>query len=120
MAVDMERLKQIKDEWMTRFAKLPAADGDVSNIASEDQLKWALLPIRRWEVEQPRAAADAVQKASRVASGALENPPVDPLTGSERTPAMVQREVALYRDYVRAQLQSDTPAIFQVDYVLRS
>ena len=117
MAVDMSRLQQIKAEWKKRFSQLPP-DGDVSKIASEDQLKWGLLPTRRWEIEQPRAAADALEKADRVVSGALENPPVDPLTGDGRTTAMVGREVALYRSYVRAELQSDTPAIFQADYVL--
>ena len=119
MAVSMERLVAIKKEWADRFAKLPADGGaDVTQIPKEQQLVWGWLPKRAWEFEQPRAAAAALEKGHRAVSGALENPPVDPLTGAGRTSAMVERDVAAYRACVRAQLGSAVPPVFQADYLL--
>ena len=121
MAVSMSEMLGIRREWEARFAQLPTGDSgtDTSEIPPELHLKWPTLKSRRttptdggpptMDLHRP----DAVQGVT----GALENPPVNPLTGLGRTPAQVKKELRAYQNWVRSTRQP-FPALFQADYIL--
>ena len=114
---DAAQLQSIRSEWETRFTQLPDTD-DPSNIDPSLRLQWRDLKSHAWERGDStfRRAAKAAD-ANRQISPALENPPVNPITGLGRTAADVTRETLQYQAYVRGQLGGDR-AVFQADYLL--
>ena len=102
---------QVRAEWAETFARLPARD-DPNNLQAELKPKWGELPKQ----SARRAAAIAGMGG---ATTALENPPINPVTGPGRTGTEVQRETAGYREYIRRTnmlIGAQTP-VFLGDYL---
>ena len=121
MTVESGELKKVKAEWEDRFAALPA-ETDASQIDTALQLSWRELPRPTFENgayggRPENQTAPGRRRAGPLdgVSDALENPPVNPLTGRGRTSADVARDTQAWQAYVRA--QSGLPAIFQGDYL---
>lgn len=116
---DQWQAQAIRTEWRTTFDKLPA-DDDVRNIDPKLKPKWAELPKR---VLADRATGAARTEGSYVhlhgISSALENPPVNPITGCGRSSTEVQRELQAYRAWQHriAPPDCELPAVFMSDYL---
>ena len=130
MAVSAHEMKLIKKEWAGIFDKLPT-DGTASVADPKDALKFRELSrfqdrraAARNALERNLPPTQAAEVAGRVAAGAavsaaLENPPVDPLTGLGHTAAEKAKETRMYQAYVRkSQTCDDFPAVFQGDYLI--
>lgn len=119
MAIESRELKQVKDEWEARFAALPS-DTDVSQIDESLRLRWRALPKCSSLIHgtRPENAAHARQRGGPLdgVSPALENPPINPLTGPGRTAADVARDANAWRAHVRQQSHELKP-VFQGDYL---
>ena len=116
---DAKHLKSIKSEWEERFSQLPNTEYP-NNIHPSLRLQWIDLKPRTWARdldERPTNQARAAAAVERRISPALENPPVNPITGNGRTAAEVAKETEQYKRYVREQVGGDM-AIFQADYIL--
>ena len=109
-------LEAIRQEWENIFSSLPA---DPNTPTPSAQMEWMDLPQRTWALPAaPGFDGPATAGVQPGVSPALENPPVNPLTGQGRTAADVARDSRAYRAYVRHHGASDTPPVFQSDYVL--
>ena len=148
MTVDQHELKSIKADWERTFDKLPT-DGTASVKNPKDALQWRTLsryydrhtstsgapppqfvpcrshPFRVLTGGIGRSFADYSAPAGRLpsdsaVSSALENPPVNPLTGLGRTAADVARDTNQYHTYVRNQTAeiSGLAPVFQADYLI--
>ena len=111
---DEQSATKIREEWGNVFAALPA-DEDPNQLADERKPKWEDLPVRAGRNRTSQASSSEI-------SSALENPPVNPVTGMGRTGTEVQREVTGYQGYV-ARLASEFPdkylnPVFQGHYLL--
>jgi len=119
MSIESGELRKVKDEWEARFARLPI-DTDVSQIDEPLRLRWRALPKCRSldGGTRPENVARARQRGGPLdgVSPALENPPINPLTGQGRTNADVARETNAWRAYVRQQAHELEP-VYQSDYL---
>ena len=121
MAIESGELKQVKEEWEARFAALPD-DTNASLIDPALQLHWRELPRRSSQDgtggTRPENQTDTRRRAAPLdgVSLALENPPINPLTGRGRTSADVARDTLTWHAYVRAQADG-LEAVFQGDYL---
>ena len=124
MAVDQPKLSGIKGEWEQRFSQLPPSD-DPSLIDPELHLQWVDLPVRNITpraVWRPGGGQLSVvsrrgpEQMQRGVTEALENPPVNPITGGGRTAADVQRDKQAYHAFIRAQPGGEM-AVYQSDYL---
>ena len=119
MVVDSDKLKDIKKEWEARFAALPPREDSTNAdaIPEEHKLVWRDLPRRRFANRDGRRPGDRARAELGVGiTDALENPPINPITGIGRTAAQVAADTKAYHDYVRATPFSFEP-IFQADYI---
>ena len=119
MALESTGVKKVREDWEARFAALPAND-DASQIDPALRLQWRELPRAAWLCgggTRPENATTA-QHHDRFApvSDALENPPVNPLTGHGRTAADVQRELRAWQAHIRKEYHSQHP-VYQGDYL---
>ena len=122
MAIESGAVKKVKEEWEARFAALPA-NTDASQIDLALRLQWRELPRRRSQdgAGGTRPETQNATERRRAApldgvSPALENPPVNPLTGRGRTNADVARDTLAWHRYVRNQ-SGELDAVFQGDYL---
>ena len=111
---DEQSATKIREEWGNVFSALPA-DEDPNQLADERKPKWEDLPVRAGRNRTSQASSSEI-------SSALENPPVNPVTGMGRTGTEVQREVTGYQGYVARQA-SEFPdkylnPVFQGHYLL--
>lgn len=115
MQVSHRALAKIRTEWEVRFDGLPP-NGDTSLLADEHKLQWRTLP-RRAPVSMSSSFVGSHRHAT---SDALENPPVNPITGPGRSAADVAREVDSYRSFMRRNNGSEMNnyPIFQADFLL--
>ena len=113
MAVDSHALKSIKEEWEALFASLPPST-DASGIPAEQQLQWHPLPSRVF-ANRDRVRVALPDEFDGV-TDALENPPINPITGNGRTTAEVNHDRVAYQAYVRA-APTDHEPVFQADYL---
>lgn len=118
MHVSQNALTKIRAEWETRFDSLPP-DGDMNQLPAEKRMKWTPLPVRTCATVHSQSESRA-----RHFSSALENPPINPVTGPGRTAADVARELNSYRATQRRLCgglgdgtQTNYP-IFQADFLL--
>ena len=86
MHVNETQAAKIRAEWDARFDTLPP-DGDTTQLPEETKLKWADLPKMKARPKPP-----AHDFGPRYVSNALENPPINPITGHGRTAADVARD----------------------------
>ena len=112
MSVGQEEAAVIRREWEERFKSLPP-DGSFTGIPIEKQLKWVDLPRRSSRRDVPSSITTHVDGSS-----ALENPPINQVTGPGRTTADVQQELHSYQKFTPAAARSSggLPAIFQADF----
>ena len=123
MAIESGELKNVKEEWEARFAALPL-DTDASSIDPGLQLQWRELPRRNSQDvaggTRPEHQSATQRRRGSLLDGislALENPPVNPLTGRGRTSADVARDTQAWQAYVRSQASDEFEAVFQGDYL---
>ena len=103
--------EKITSEWRETFARLPA-NNDPNNLDPELKPKWAELPNCK---ETPAARKTTILDGIGTA---LENPPINPVTGPGRTATEVNRETLAYRAYIRRTAGDDVPPpVFQSDYL---
>lgn len=113
MALQGDELERVKEERGSYF-KLPQ-NMSGTQVRDEDKLVWQPLPKHVPETFQ----ADHVNFVSP--SVRLENPPVDPTFGHGRTVVVRDREMAEYRQELRAanaMASNTTTPIFQADFLL--
>ena len=106
MSVPEAMLVGIKHDWKKRFADLPPADGDLSQLSADMKLVWADLPL----CQPQRGPGVGVANVT----DAMENPAVNPITGPGRTATDVARELRAYKQGVRANARN---AVFQTDFL---
>lgn len=126
MPVSLSALTKIRTEWENMFESLPP-NGDTTQLPDEQKLKWTALPKRRSAATQQGSGVDLVGGSSgSCRSSALENPPINPITGPGRSFADVNRELSSHRDFMRRQSvrsavngaqPCDFP-VFQSDFLL--
>ena len=114
MDVSQSDSVKIRAEWDARFAALPP-DGDTTELPPASKLQWANLPKRR------ETAPHTMDNGPTYVSNALENPPINPVTGYGRTSADVAREVQSHRAFVRRGAAAagaiGHPPVFQADFL---
>ena len=110
MGTDPAIERKIKADWESRFAALPP-DGDVTMLQPAFKLRWAELP--KHAPLFGRGVGGNVSAGA--ASGAMENPPVNPVTGPGRSASEVRAEVERYQSSMRA--TSAIVPIFQADFL---
>ena len=119
MALESADVKTVKEDWEARFAALPA-DNDASQIDPALRLQWRELPRSAWSggggVRPENATTAQHRDRFDPISDALENPPVNPLTGHGRTAADVRRELLAWQAHMRKEYHNQHP-VFQADYV---
>ena len=118
MALESNEMKEVKQDWEARFAALPAND-DASQIDPRLRLEWKALPVATILGGGVRPENETIARGCErfgAVTDALENAPVNPLTGHGRTPAEVNKELRAWHAYMRAEYQSKNP-IFQGDYL---
>lgn len=119
MNVTQRALAKIRTEWEIRFDSLPP-NGDTAQLAEEQRLEWISLP-RRAPAE---FASDRPCGFDYSTSDALENPPVNPITGPGRKASDVARELDSYRAVMRRLSRGGGEAgrlnhpVFQADFLL--
>ena len=106
MSVEARQLEGIKNDWETRFNTLPPPCGDLSQLPPAMKLVWANLP----QCSPQRGALTGGGNTS----DAMENPPINPVTGAGRSAADVARELRAYKADVRKDASN---AVFQADYL---
>lgn len=112
MGVNQAEANRIRDDWEKRFSELPP-DGNFSSLPETQRLQWKDLPR-----QTARRAMEFNALPLRVGS-TLENPPINPIVGSNRTATDVQREKEAYQRQVREQADTEgrLQAIFQADFI---
>lgn len=123
------------DEWEAVFASLPP-DGDVSRLAESSLMEWPVLPCRAARnyapidfmagtymfclpLLQPRKQLTAhlyLLTDDSFPVDMVENPPVNPITGADRTITAVRNELRNHHTNLRRNNNS-TPPIFLSDYI---
>jgi hypothetical protein len=110
---DQEHANSIRGDWQETFEKLPPND-DPNLLPPELKPKWREL--RTQAARAPPAASDT--SVLDGVSSMLENPPINPLTGADRTPAEREREKEAYKVCVRRMTpRGRNFAVFQGDYL---
>ena len=104
---------RVREEWEARFSCLPPM-GDTTKLPAAMQLTWKVLCKR---TPEERREKDIVRQLRRAVSGALENPPVNPIAGNGRTEADVRRDLLQYQDHLRTEPLRLHEALFQADYI---
>lgn len=116
MHVSESAAAKIRAEWDARFAALPP-DGDTTQLPEEDKLKWVELPKMKGRTLPP-----SHDFGPTYVSNALENPPINPLTGHGRTSADVARDLHSHQNHVRKEATAagyvgEFP-IYQADFLI--
>ena len=121
MAVSMSEMLGIRREWDARFAQLPTRDSgeDATDIPPELHLKWVTLKVRgaKGSGDGPPNLGTYRPDPVHGVTGALENPPVNPLKGVGRTAAQVKQDLRAHQAWMRSK-QHQYPPLFQADYAL--
>ena len=113
MAVESAESVRIREEWEARFDALPP-EGDTTQLPDSMQLKWKSLRKRNAPVAKD---GEGVRTLGRAVSGALENPPINPIVGPGHTEAERAAELKQYKAYMRGLQARKYEALFQADYV---
>lgn len=111
---DQTHGQQVRKEWQKVFDELPP-NNDQSQLPLEKRPKWRELPKRCNLRDAPTGASHSRDLGG---SSALENPPINPVTGYGRTQTEVEREVRAYRAALRrSSVAAKNPPVFQGDYL---
>ena len=101
--------EKVRKEWERTFADLPDND-DPNLLAPELKPKWDELPTI---TNRPSTQFNVLEGVGN----ALENPPINPVTGPGRTATEVRRETLAYRSFVRRSAGLSVQPVFQQDYL---
>jgi hypothetical protein len=112
----VNELNDIKREWTERFNQLPI-DGDASQLSASLMLQWQDLPLTT-HVEPPACDGVGGGNVAEGVTGTLENPRVDPVSGSQRSAADIRSDLQRHQQTVRqAFANTSLPALYQADYL---
>ena len=110
---DQEEASSIRRDWDETFGRLPDND-DPNLLPPELKPRWRELHTQAARAPPPASDKSVLDGVSSM----LENPPINPLTGADRTPAEREREKEAYKACVRRMTpRGRNFPIFQGDYL---
>ena len=112
LGLHTHELRKAEQEWESIFASLPP-DGDVTQIPESELLVWPQLPKAAPIYDTPTTGECARMDMT-------ENPPVNPLTGHNRSANQVQIDTAAWQQGLRADAEeqgNSVVPIFMQDYI---